>query len=1042
MTIQSRQVPKALREKTLAGARRADFSLSAGLKMSISTMPWLLGLAACGGGSTTGPTTNPPPSNPTPDPDPTPIPDPAPQPAPDAATLDISTAGSVEFNVLSNDGGEGGRLTDVTALENSYWPDTPGVLEGFLGEISYTEDGTVTYEQGLFSRIGNQQYYGLQLGAGQSITEQFDYTVTYEDGTTGTSHFTITVTNPAGLTVIGDDEANLLAAKWDDTVVEGRAGNDTIHGGHGNDTLRGGDGDDVLTAALPGFDAYLMYTGRDHFEGGAGDDTIIGSLNRTDFAIYSGNRSDYRIINSGNEITVTDLNPGDGDDGTDHLIGIDVLAFADRNIPADYNAPYPLEAYGGGLPNVAVDLTGGADIVITSPGQPYVFYVDDVEKAQYELVSADGTPAPDFLSFDAAQQAIVGTPPTGTEGLYSLVLRAEYNGSVGTDLAHLYFYTPRAGDSFGTGTEGEVFNGTAGEDRVFDLGKGDHVLASSGADVYVTQAIDPFSIDDPATVDYSGSDEGVTLDLITAASSGGYAEGDIVLGTVQIVGSAFADTIIGSETTLAVYGGAGDDYIKMVNSPAYNTPVEGGAGADTIIYAGYYPGIASYETSTEGVSVNMRTGEMSGGDAEGDILVNVDHIIGSAFSDTIVFPDIPSNFAGGWAEGRGGADRLEGGIGDDRLDGGAGDDTLIGSGGDDYFLPGEGSNHVDGGEGEDEVIYNDIGPLNINLVTGTASHFGGTDTLVSVENISGSYNDDFIVGNDTANRIDGNNGSDQIYGGKGDDYLSHSGSYGTALIDGGAGNDTFHAHLSTDIDLMAGTATGGGASITLVSIENVAVNKSGTVRGTDGANEITSNTSDDVAFYGRDGNDLLYGGYGNDYLDGGTGDDIIYGGAGNDTLLGEAGDDFLVDGNTSSLSGGTGDDLLVALSRTTPSVISMTGGEDADMFILAAHPWSEDQHLSTTISDFTQGADLIDLSDLRDAGGTALALQDILDHSSMSGGDTEIDLSDFFSADGYAISGTLTLSGISDAHSLATSDFIFSDGVDWEALVPADVNIV
>ena len=58
------------------------------------------------------------------------------------------------------------------------------------------------------------------------------------------------------------------------------------------------------------------------------------------------------------------------------------------------------------------------------------------------------------------------------------------------------------------------------------------------------------------------------------------------------------------------------------------------------------------------MTVNLASGHGSGGDAEGDVLTDIENLIGSAFADTL--------------SGGGGPDTLTGGGGNDSLDGGAG----------------------------------------------------------------------------------------------------------------------------------------------------------------------------------------------------------------------------------------------------------------------------------------------------------------------------------------------------------------------------------
>ncbi len=126
--------------------------------------------------------------------------------------------------------------------------------------------------------------------------------------------------------------------------------------------------------------------------------------------------------------------------------------------------------------------------------------------------------------------------------------------------------------------------------------------------------------------------------------------------------------IAGGEDEL--YGGAGDDILL------------GGAGAD-VIDGGDGTDTAYYSNSASGVSVDLESGGVngSGGDAEGDEIVNVENVFGSARDDTIIGDDADNTLTGYYGD-----DVLQGGGGDDTIDGdygrwgSAGDDTAVYSG--------------------------------------------------------------------------------------------------------------------------------------------------------------------------------------------------------------------------------------------------------------------------------------------------------------------------------------------------------------------------
>ena len=112
----------------------------------------------------------------------------------------------------------------------------------------------------------------------------------------------------------------------------------------------------------------------------------------------------------------------------------------------------------------------------------------------------------------------------------------------------------------------------------------------------------------------------------------------------------------------------------------------------------------------------------------------------------------------------------------------------------------------------------------------------------------------------------GGTGNDTLIGGAGNDFLG--GGAGSDTLNGGAGFDTASYGMavgSITVDLLAGTATGGPDTDTLIGVEAVnggAFNDA--LRGDGGDNTLN----------GNDGNDFLVGRGGNDTLNGGNGIDI------------------------------------------------------------------------------------------------------------------------------------------------------------------------
>jgi Ca2+-binding RTX toxin-like protein len=241
--------------------------------------------------------------------------------------------------------------------------------------------------------------------------------------------------------------------------------------------------------------------------------------------------------------------------------------------------------------------------------------------------------------------------------------------------------------------------------------------------------------------------------------------------------------------------------------------------------------------------------------------------------------------------GTAGNDLLNGTNGDDFFFVGDGDDVAFGGAGRDTFFGSQGNDTFNGGTGVDTVDYSQTQTNGVLVALGpngfAGDGNGGTDTLISIENVTGSNQDDFLIGDAGDNVIRGLNGNDVIGGGAGADTL-----------EGGEGSDWL-VYQSTSagvtVDLLNNTSSGGDATGDIISgFENVqGTAQRDVLSGTSGANELLGQDGNDTLF-GRAGNDTLEGGAGADRLDGGTGRDRLEGGEGNDLLIGGAGRDTFV----------------------------------------------------------------------------------------------------------------------------------------------------
>ena len=468
------------------------------------------------------------------------------------------------------------------------------------------------------------------------------------------------------------------------------------------------------------------------------------------------------------------------------------------------------------------------------------------------------------------------------------------------------------------------------------------------------------------TVDYSNSTGGVRVDLQNGTASQGFAQGDTLISIENLTGSASRDIFYGDAQANIISGLGGNDIL------------EGDGGADEIDGGDGWDN-ARYTRSASGVTINLETNVNTGGDAQGDLLYNIEAVTGSSHND--FFTGSANN------------DTFYGGNGNDTMDGLGGFDQLIGQGGDDTYIYGSDSKVISETTGTDRLVFdaayaptdlyvsgNEIGIVgttnkitfnDINLIEFFAFDGFADMTLAELEALiaggSGATGgDDTFLGTSAIDTFDGLGGSDTV------DYSASS--------------------ADIRVDLHNGTATGGDAQDdTLISIENII-----------GANlsagrDWLYGDAEDNALYGLAGKDILEGDGGADIIDGGSGwdyarytrsgagvninletnvntggdaegdtlfnieavtgsqhADSLRGGAGNDYLRGENGDD--------TLYGGGGYDQLI-------------GGNGADAFVF----------------------DTLDASDSPDSiGDFDLAENDTLDISALlSGYDGSQDITEF-----------------------------------------------
>ena len=218
------------------------------------------------------------------------------------------------------------------------------------------------------------------------------------------------------------------------------------------------------------------------------------------------------------------------------------------------------------------------------------------------------------------------------------------------------------------------------------------------------------------------SSAAVSVNIGTAAFSGGDAAGDTLAGFENITGSSFNDTLAGDGNANILTGGALADNLSgaagadTLIGGTENDTLSGGAGADSLD-GGVNNDTADYSASGSAVTVDLSAGTGLGGDAAGDVLINIENVIGS-----------------------GSADSLTGDAGNNVLYGGAGSDTIIGGTGNDTLTGGAGADNLNGGIGTDMADYSTSGAaLSINLATSAFSGDAAGDVLTAIEEIGRAH---------------------------------------------------------------------------------------------------------------------------------------------------------------------------------------------------------------------------------------------------------------------------------------------------------------
>ncbi len=719
----------------------------------------------------------------------------------------------------------------------------------------------------------------------------------------------------------GDDTDNVLVAGLGNDVLKGMGGADILLGEDGEDRLEGGAGEDLLDGGAKG----------DVLIGGTEVDTVsyADSINGVTVNLATGDGYNAHaegdslatienVIGSeyDDNLTGDDLNNaliggigddtligGAGDDyleggaGDDHLVGGDHGTYGDT---ASYRSD-----------------TAGVNIVLGTLAEDGFGDDDIIESVE----NVEGSDHDDIIRGDGAANVLLGSG--GDDELYGEAGNDTLDGGAGDDLltGGLGNDTYSFGDSWGTDTVVEALGDNVLDfsevvnDMIIRIQADDTIWASDDVGIldgvsFISRIIggigdDTFVLNKDATIlpsldgldgidalDYSGYSTDLTVNLGDGSNPTGTSgvdnieavyggsgddtltgdENDNVLfggaGTDTLTGAGGADLLLGGDDNDTLIGGDGDDYI------------DGGTGGDTLT-GGAGSDIASYVTlqidvNGTGVTANLFDETENTRDALGDSYTGIENLYGSEGSDILTGDQY--------------ANLIYGDAGDDQLRGA--DEDVIALLGDDI---------LDGGSGWDMATYSGLAlatagivvDLRIDEDNAIVSNLSGeisSDTLMGIEDVTGTEFDDVLTGNLAANILIGGGGNDLLRGGDGSDTLY--GGDGIDILYGGEDSDLLYGGKGADklygfseigdptkevgSDTVSYADADAGVVVTLDDGSSVGVGTSGEADGDTlySIENLTGSAHADI-LTGDDSDNVLIGNAGVDALIGGAGSDLV-----------------------------------------------------------------------------------------------------------------------------------------------------------------------
>jgi len=744
-----------------------------------------------------------------------------------------------------------------------------------LGENEVGNNGSVTFTAEQLLELTN---IGLELKHGDTVvTTALTVAVTdilQQVGGTYAIHWIGTAEQPNVPTIQLPVSLTLLAIN---------SYKDVIYSDDAPDSIMAGAGDDYIHAA----------GGNDTIDGGFGRDTVG----------YYGNKSDYDIsaLDSNGQLTVTDINLANGDDGTDTLKNVERLEFAGGDVellmvsfsPAIQRGDYGQNSIVGTAGDDGIDANALGTAYETASQMTLLTNRDWIDGGEGND-AIDGGVGGDDIKGGAGNDVIDG----GAETLVEQLQTALYHESRVLENIALYnalpaglSITPNSNGSF-TVTDTDLSDGDEGSDTLTNMTAlqfsdwTGHNLTTRYALHW--EPVNNIESEQPSAMQVvsasaQGSDYNDVIGLSPVLQ--GIADVYQFTGGDYLVANGGDDTMYGGSGGDWLDGGSGDDFLQGNND---GDALTGGTGNDTIdggdnsylsrlfisnVGAAYwqlenrvyYTGLAKKYTITEvvaqaddqhhiaeGQRYYMVEDTRSGSPDGTDVVYNVDVL---QFSDK-VFRLSPELWFNTTSE-----ENSQVILYNIHLDGTAYADVLgyvtgetIPSGsynfsGDDYFTAGAGNDTVHGGGGYDVAAFSGaFSRYTVTFKDKDGAVVGGYDPngSISISDKKGSDGSDTLTGIETLRFADGEKNLTVIPYGNATDGYTYNGSEYDDAITGTDVHNTVHANSGND---------------TIV---------------TGSANDWIAGGAGDDSIVAGAGADWIEGGYGNDTIDGGANGELVY----------------------------------------------------------------------------------------------------------------------------------------------------------------------